>query len=77
MPRPGMSDGRCFTQYSPSCEMNNEIQKLNKIETNAEYRKFLQVNTDNFISQMRSMCKHSEQMYCSLCQHKFQPAKQG
>lgn len=77
MTRPGMSDGRCFTQYSPSCEMNNQIQKLNNVDTNSEYRQFLQNNTDEYISQMRTMCRHSEQFYCSLCRYNFQSAKRS
>lgn len=66
-----MSDGRCFTSYIPSCELNTQIQSLNKIENNSQYRSFLQKNTDKLITQMQTMCKHSDQFYCSLCTHNY------
>jgi hypothetical protein len=69
MTRPGMSDGRCFTQYSPST--NQDIMKVNNIQTNAEYRLFLQNNAEEIMSQMQAMCKHSEQATCSLCVHTY------
>lgn len=71
MTRPGMSDGRCFTSYMPNCELNTQIKSLNKIDNNSEYRSFLQQNADQFMKQMQSTCKHSEQFYCSLCNHTF------
>ena len=42
--RPGMSDSRCFTSYVSSCQFNENIQSLNNIKTDAEYRLFLQKN---------------------------------
>jgi hypothetical protein len=37
-------DGRAFTDYSPSCTINNKIKKSNNIKNSLEYRKFLQQN---------------------------------
>jgi len=69
MNRPGMQDARCFTSYQPNCELNAQLKKLNNVSNDADYRKFLQNNTDALISKMQTMCKHSDQFYCSLCQH--------
>lgn len=54
MVRPGMSDGRAFTSYKPSCELNAAIQKAAKAETSSEYRQFLQVNADELIKKMNT-----------------------
>ena len=42
MTRPGMQDARCFTSYQPNCELNSKMKSLNNLNTNAEYRQFLQ-----------------------------------
>ena len=39
-----MSDGRAFTSYVSSCQLNINIQKQNKIINDAQYREFLQKN---------------------------------
>lgn len=41
MPLPGMSDGRAFTDYRPSCEINAELMEENNITNNRDYRKFI------------------------------------
>lgn len=48
--RPGMSDGRAFTDYSSSCQMNNIIQTKNKIKDDASYREFLQKNASKIMN---------------------------
>ena len=42
--RPGMSDGRSFTSYVSSCQMNAEIQKKYNLSNDTKYREFLQKN---------------------------------
>lgn len=42
--RPGMSDGRLFTDWNSSCQMNDRIQQEHNISSDAEYRFFLQKN---------------------------------
>jgi hypothetical protein len=37
-------DGRAFTDYKPSCTVNDKIKKNNNIKNSLEYRKFLQSN---------------------------------
>ena len=49
MVRPGMSDGRSFTDYSPSCSMNNKLKETFKLNTNNDYRQYLQNNADKII----------------------------
>ena len=54
MPRPGMSDGRVFTNYLPNCQLNNMVQSENKFSNNVEYKHFIQSNSEkvrnNFVS---------------------------
>jgi hypothetical protein len=50
--RPGMSDGRAFTDYTSSCQMNNSIQSKNNIKDDSSYREFLQKNASE-IMQMK------------------------
>ena len=52
MTRPGMSDGRLFTSYVPSCMLNQQLQKSSDTETNAAYRQFLQKNASDVMAQM-------------------------
>ena len=44
-----MSDGRSFTDYRPSCSVNEKIQKDNKITNSYSYRQFLISNADNLM----------------------------
>ena len=46
-----MSDGRAFTSYVSSCQMNAEIQNKNKIKNDAQYREFLQKNSEKIMKQ--------------------------
>mgnify|MGYP007047513127 CR=1 FL=1 len=50
MTRPGMSDGRAFTSYLPSCQMNEDIMSKNRVSSNSEYREFLQKNAVEIIN---------------------------
>lgn len=44
--RPGMSDGRMFTNWKSSCQLNSELQNKNGIKSDTQYRDFLQKNPD-------------------------------
>ncbi len=47
VPYPGiLSDGRLFTDYSPSSIVNDNIKKINGISDNNIYRDFLVKNTN-------------------------------
>tara|TARA_B100001094_G_scaffold256001_1_gene255099 strand:- start:1819 stop:2034 length:216 start_codon:yes stop_codon:yes gene_type:complete len=65
MVRPGMQDSRCFTSYLPNCQLNNNIQARNNIETNNEYRMFLQQHATEFIEQLEKVCFSDETKICN------------
>ena len=52
--RPGMSDGRAFTNYLSNCQMNSIIQEKNNISNDAAYRKFLQENAKAIMEAQQS-----------------------
>jgi hypothetical protein len=43
---PAPSDGRSFTSYTSSCQLNSTIQDQFKLKSESEYRMFLQQNPD-------------------------------
>lgn len=50
VPYPGiLSDGRLFTDYSPSSVVNDSIKKMNGIKDNNVYRDYLVKNTNMII----------------------------
>jgi hypothetical protein len=55
--RPGMSDGRAFTDYTSSCQMNNSIQSKHNIKNDASYRQFLQKNASEIMQIQQSQKK--------------------
>lgn len=48
-----MSDGRSFTDYRPSCEINNEIRNEMNIMTSSEFRNFLINNAKELVTNDR------------------------
>ena len=44
-----VSDGKLFTDYSPSAVVNNKIKELNNINTNVEYKNFLTKNATSIM----------------------------
>ena len=53
MPRPGMSDGRVFTNYSSNCELNNNMQQGTSTN-NVEYKKYIQNNAQIIMDKFTS-----------------------
>ena len=53
MPRPGMSDGRVFTNYSSNCELNINVQQGNS-SNNVEYKKYIQNNALEIMNKFTS-----------------------
>ena len=45
-----------FTTYIPICQLNENIQARNNINSNSEYRAFLQRNGSQIREQMHVMC---------------------
>ena len=54
MPRPGMSDGRVFTNYSSNCELNINVQNGVNANNNVEYKKYIQKNAQSVMNQFTS-----------------------
>ena len=46
---PRMSDGRHFTDYRPSCDVNNSINSANNIKSSYDYRMFLTRNAEKLM----------------------------
>lgn len=70
MVRPGMNYS-CFTSFLPNCQMNNNIKNRNKIDSDSQYRKFLQTNASTLMSEMNKVCFSKTDKVCNLnCQNK-------
>jgi hypothetical protein len=67
MPKFVMSDGRMFTDYSPSCELNKNIQQKYNIQNSHEYKKFLQNNAENLITGMSKCVEGEDSKVCPVC----------
>jgi hypothetical protein len=65
MPRYTMSDGREFTDYNPSCELNRMLQNKYKVQNSHEYRYFLQKNAEKVMSELSKMDKQC--VFCPVC----------
>lgn len=68
MPKFVMSDGRQFTDYNPSCELNKMIQTHFELKDSHEYRNFLQNNKDmvrEYINSLKNGVKDCE--ICPVC----------
>ena len=62
-----MHDGRAFTDYRPSCDVNNLLMHKYSVLSNHEYRLFLQKNgdsvrADSLTETTRDGCKE-----CPVC----------
>ena len=52
-----MQDGRSFTDYNPSCSLNNFLQQKYKTPNSHDYRYFLQKNAESI---------HDDFVKCSI-----------
>ena len=46
---PLMTDGRNFSTYEPGAVLDNALKQKANIETNSDYRRYLQTNADSII----------------------------
>jgi hypothetical protein len=69
---PRMSDGRHFTDYRPSCHVNNMIRANNKKLNSFEYRNFLTKNANELMDLNRKYA--CQQNGCGPCK---EPYNQG
>lgn len=68
---PRMSDGRHFTDYRPSCDINSAIRGDNSIPSSFQYRNFLQQNAEKLLNLNR---KHAcMKNCCGPCGEPFEP----
>jgi len=67
MPKFVMSDGRMFTDYQPSCDLNNYIQNKYQIKNSHEYRIFLQKNAEQIMKDMTQCNEGTESKICPIC----------
>jgi len=67
MPKFVMSDGRMFTDYQPSCDLNNYIQNKYQIKNSHEYRIFLQKNAEQIMKDMTQCNEGTECKICPIC----------
>jgi len=63
MPKFVMSDGRSFTSYQPSCQLNADLQEKYKVKNSHEFRYYLQKNAEAI---MKDNISNSDKM-CTLC----------
>ena len=54
MTRPGMQDGRIFTNYLPNCQLNNSIQSSQKVLNNVDYKSYIQQNAGQIMNDFTS-----------------------
>lgn len=57
MVSPGMSDGRMFTEYTSSCQLNKSLMRSYAKMTNNDYRSHLQTNAVTIMKDFESICK--------------------
>ena len=54
MVRPGMSDGRVFTNYQANCQINSQVQQSTGSSTNVDYKQYIQQNAQKIMDQFTS-----------------------
>jgi hypothetical protein len=57
---PIMSDGRNYSQWQPTAQINNEIKKDANLNSNYDYRNYLTKNADSII-------KYNQLQSCNEC----------
>lgn len=64
MPKFTMSDGREFTDYNPSCSLNEMLRKKYNVKNSHEFRYYLQRNAENV---MKDLANCDPKQNCTLC----------
>jgi len=67
MPKFVMSDGREFTDYSPSCTLNGNLQKQYSVNDTHKYRQFLQHNAQTVMKYLAANQQRSDCVLCPVC----------
>lgn len=67
MPKYVMSDGREFTDYTPSCALNQMLQRKYKVEDAHKYRYFLQQNAERVMKDLADCDTKRDCILCPVC----------
>lgn len=65
-----MQDGRAFTNYKPSSELDSELKEKHGLKTDAEFKDFLNKNAEKLIEENKkilSSCHSPCKKYCNYC----------
>ena len=68
MVKVAQSDGRAFTDYRPSCYVDQKMQEKLGLNNSMEYRLFLQRNGQTLINQQQQKLNNRLKMKCN-CQN--------
>jgi hypothetical protein len=68
MPKFTMSDGREFTDYRPSCELNEMIQKKYNIVDSHKFRHYLQKHGEQVKKDLADCTPKQNCVLCPVCQ---------
>lgn len=70
---PRMADGRHFTDYRPSCHINDLVKADNEISNSFQYRQFLQQNGSQLMDRHRQLaCEKNCCLPCSETKEGFE-----
>lgn len=67
MPKFPMADGREFTDYNPSCQLNEMLRKKYDIKNSHEYRQYLQKNAEQIMKDLAQCDPKRECLLCPVC----------
>jgi hypothetical protein len=68
MPKFIMSDGREFTDYQPSCALNQALQQKYNVKDVHQYRYYLQKNAEQVMKDLADCDTKRECALCPVCQ---------
>lgn len=77
MPKYVMSDGRAFTSYLPSCELNRLIQKKYNLTNSHQYRYFLQRSGETIVKEISALSDDNPCVFCPVCKQALEYKPQG
>jgi len=60
-----MSDGRIFTNYSPNCQINIDLQKIYNTDNIHAYRHYLQTNAEKVMNDTKISAEKCAS--CPIC----------
>ena len=67
MPKFVMSDGREFTDFQPSCTLNEMMQKKYNVNNSHEYRYYLQKNAEKVMKDLADCDTNRDCILCPVC----------